>query len=426
MFKYLIEGGHPLRGRIQPSGNKNAALPCLAATLLTGEPVVLRNIPDIEDVQVMIEILRQLGTRVEKIGDHAWRLESGDPAPCAVPVELARQVRASILLAGPLLARCGRVTLPPPGGDVIGRRRLDTHFLALKELGARVEIDGQIILQANKLVGADLFLDEASVTATENAIMAAVLAEGDTVIQNAASEPHVQDLCAMLNAMGARIAGIGSNILTIRGVAGLSGTDFTISTDFMEVGSLIGLAAVTGSELEIVDAAPRFLRMTRIAFGRLGIHWETDGETLRVPAGQDLKVVPDIGGSIPKIDDAPWPGFPPDLISIALVTATQAEGTVLIYEKMFESRMFFVDKLIGMGARIILCDPHRAVVSGRSRLKGAELVSPDVRAGMAMVLAALCAEGRSTINNVYQVERGYENLAARLQALGAHIERVPE
>ena len=426
MFKYLIEGGHPLRGRIQPSGNKNAALPCLAATLLTGEPVVLRNIPDIEDVQVMIEILRQLGTRVEKIGDHAWRLESGDPAPCAVPVELARQVRASILLAGPLLARCGRVTLPPPGGDVIGRRRLDTHFLALKELGARVEIDGQIILQANKLVGADLFLDEASVTATENAIMAAVLAEGDTVIQNAASEPHVQDLCVMLNAMGARIAGIGSNILTIRGVAGLSGTDFAISTDFMEVGSLIGLAAVTGSELEIADAAPRFLRMTRIAFGRLGIHWETDGETLRVPAGQDLKVVPDIGGSIPKIDDAPWPGFPPDLISIALVTATQAEGMVLIYEKMFESRMFFVDKLIGMGARIILCDPHRAVVSGRSRLKGAELVSPDVRAGMAMVLAALCAEGRSTINNVYQVERGYENLAARLQALGAHIERVPE
>jgi UDP-N-acetylglucosamine 1-carboxyvinyltransferase len=343
-----------------------------------------------------------------------------------VPAELARQVRASILLAGPLLARCGRVSLPPPGGDVIGRRRLDTHFLALKELGARVEIDGLISLQANKLVGADLFLDEASVTATENAIMAAVLAEGNTVIQNAASEPHVQDLCAMLNAMGARIEGSGSNILTIRGVEGLTGADFTISTDFMEVGSLIGLAAVTGSALEIRDAAPRFLRMTRIAFGRLGIHWETEGETIRVPAGQDLKVVPDLGGSIPKIDDAPWPGFPPDLISIALVIATQVEGTVLIYEKMFESRMFFVDKLIGMGARIILCDPHRAVVSGRCRLKGAELVSPDVRAGMAMVLAALCAEGPSTINNVYQVERGYENLAARLQSLGAHIQRVPE
>ena len=426
MFKYLIEGGHPLRGSLRASGNKNAALPCLAATLLTGEPVTLRNLPDIEDVQVMIEILRQLGSRVERIGDHAWRLQSGDPAPCTVPDELARQVRASILLAGPLLARCGRVSLPPPGGDVIGRRRLDTHFLALKELGARVEIDGQISLQANKLVGADLFLDEASVTATENTIMAAVLAEGTTVIQNAASEPHVQDLCAMLNAMGARIEGIGSNILTIRGVAGLGAADFTISTDFMEVGSLIGLAAVTGSALEIQDAAPRFLRMTRIAFGRLGIHWETDGESIRVPAGQDLKVVPDLGGSIPKIDDAPWPGFPPDLISIALVTATQAEGTVLIYEKMFESRMFFVDKLIGMGARIILCDPHRAVVSGRCRLRGAELVSPDVRAGMAMVLAALCAEGRSTINNIYQVERGYENLAARLRSLGAHIERVPE
>ncbi len=426
MYKYLIEGGHPLRGSLRASGNKNAALPCLAATLLTGEPVILRNLPDIEDVQVMIEILRQLGSRVERIGDHAWRLQAGDPAPCAIPAELARQVRASILLAGPLLARCGRVTLPPPGGDVIGRRRLDTHFLALKELGARVEIDGLISLQANKLAGADLFLDEASVTATENAIMAAATAEGTTVIQNAASEPHVQDLCALLNAMGARISGIASNILTIQGVEALGGADFTISTDFMEVGSLIGLAAVTGSELTIEDAAPRFLRMTRIAFGRLGLHWETDGETIRVPAGQDLKVVADIGGSIPKIDDAPWPGFPPDLISIALVTATQVEGTVLIYEKMFESRMFFVDKLIAMGARIILCDPHRAVVSGRCRLRGAELVSPDVRAGMAMVLAALCAEGPSTINNIYQVERGYENLAARLRTLGAHIERVPE
>jgi UDP-N-acetylglucosamine 1-carboxyvinyltransferase len=426
MYKYLIEGGHPLRGSLRASGNKNAALPCLAATLLTGEPVTLRNLPDIEDVQVMIEILRQLGSRAERIGDHAWRLQAGDPAPCAIPAELARQVRASILLAGPLLARCGRVTLPPPGGDVIGRRRLDTHFLALKELGARVEIDGLISLQANKLAGADLFLDEASVTATENAIMAAATAAGTTVIQNAASEPHVQDLCVLLNAMGARISGIGSNILTIQGVHALGGADFTISTDFMEVGSLIGLAAVTGSELTIQDAAPRFLRMTRIAFARLGIHWESDGQNIRVPAGQELKVVPDIGGSIPKIDDAPWPGFPPDLISIALVTATQVEGTVLIYEKMFESRMFFVDKLIGMGARIILCDPHRAVVSGRCRLKGAELVSPDVRAGMAMVLAALCAEGPSTINNVYQVERGYENLAARLKALGAHIERVPE
>jgi UDP-N-acetylglucosamine 1-carboxyvinyltransferase len=266
-------------------------------------------------------------------------------------------------------------------------------------------------------------LDEASVTATENAIMAAVLSEGTTVIQNAASEPHIQDLCHMLTQMGARISGIGSNILRIEGVKKLTGTEFKISTDFMEVGSLIGLAAVTRSELEIEDAGPQHLRMTKIAFSRLGIHWETEGDTIRVPAGQELKVVPDIGGIIPKIDDAPWPGFPPDLISIALVSATQVEGTILIHEKMFESRMFFVDKLIGMGARIILCDPHRAVVSGPCRLKGAELVSPDVRAGMAMVIAALCAEGKSTIGNVYQIERGYENLSQRLKALGAHIER---
>jgi len=296
----------------------------------------------------------------------------------------------------------------------------------LKDLGARVDIDGVFLIHANKLVGADIFLNEASVTATENTILAAVLAHGDTVIQNAASEPHVQDLCTMLNTMGSRISGIGSNILRIEGVKKLHGSEFTISTDFMEVGSLIGLAAVTHSELEIENAAPQFLRMTRIAFGKLGIHWETEGQTIRVPANQSLRVVADLGGMIPKIDDAPWPGFPPDLISIALVTATQVEGTVLIYEKMFESRMFFVDKLIGMGARIILCDPHRAVVSGPSRLRGAELVSPDVRAGMAMLIAALCAEGRSTINNVYQVERGYESLAARLRQLGAHITREHE
>jgi UDP-N-acetylglucosamine 1-carboxyvinyltransferase len=426
MCRYVIEGGYPLRGRIRPSGNKNSALPCLAATLLTDEPVVLTNVPDIEDVQVMIDVLETLGSTVERIEDHRLRIQTRDIRRCSIPLEMARQIRASILFAGPLLARCGQVTLPPPGGDVIGRRRLDTHFLAFKELGARVEIDGVYILQANKLVGADLFLDEASVTATENAIMAAALTEGTTVIRNAASEPHVQDLCVMLNAMGGSISGIGSNILHIEGVRSLHGTEFKISTDFMEVGSLIGLAAVTHSELEIEDAAPQFLRMTRIAFGKLGIHWETDGQTLRVPSGQELRVVPDMGGMIPKIDDAPWPGFPPDLISIILVTATQVDGTVLVYEKMFESRMFFVDKLIGMGARIILCDPHRAVVSGPCRLRGAELVSPDVRAGMAMVIAALGAEGQSTIHNVYQVERGYENLASRLQAVGAHIQRVTE
>ncbi|MEE8590996.1 MAG: UDP-N-acetylglucosamine 1-carboxyvinyltransferase [Spirochaetia bacterium] len=426
MYKYLIEGSHPLKGKIRPSGNKNAALPCLAATLLSDEEVVLKNVPDIEDVEVMIGILKTLGSSVQRVGKYTYSLKTQNIKKCDIPLEMAKQIRASILFAGPLLSRCGKVTLPPPGGDVIGRRRLDTHFLAFKELGARIEVDGVFSLKANKLVGADLFLDEASVTATENAIMAAVLAEGTTILQNAASEPHVQDLCHMLNGMGARISGIGSNILRIEGAKRLRGTEFKISTDFIEVGSLIGLAAVTRSELEIEDAAPQFLRMTKLAFSRLGIHWETEGDTIRVPAGQELKVIPDIGGMIPKIDDAPWPGFPPDLVSIALVAATQVEGTILVYEKMFESRMFFVDKLIGMGARIILCDPHRAVVSGPSRLKGAELVSPDVRAGMAMVIAALCAEGKSTIGNVYQIERGYENLSQRLKNLGAHIERISD
>ena len=323
----------------------------------------------------------------------------------------------------PLLARTGRVVLPPPGGDVIGRRRLDTHFLALRELGAQIEVDGVFILQANKLVGKDLFLDEASVTATENAIMAAALAEGETVIRNAASEPHVQDLCSLLSQMGVEITGCGSNILKIRGKKKLAGADFQIGADYMEVGSFIGLAAVTRGEVEILDAAPEHQRMTRIQFGKLGIGWEVDGSSIRVHSRQDLRVNSDLGGMVPKIDDAPWPGFPPDLTSIALVVATQVSGTVLIYEKMFESRMFFVDKLIDMGARIVLCDPHRAVVAGPSRLQGSELISPDIRAGMAMLIAALCAEGRSTIHNVYQIERGYEDIVARLRGLGAHIER---
>jgi UDP-N-acetylglucosamine 1-carboxyvinyltransferase len=309
---------------------------------------------------------------------------------------------------------------------VIGRRRLDTHFLALKEFGARIDIDGNFVIQANKTVGKEIFLDEASVTATENAIMVASLAEGETVIENAASEPHVQDLCHMLNGMGAQISGIGSNILRIRGVKALSGTEFTIGPDYMEVGSFIGLAAVTRGELEIVDADPHTLRMTKIAFAKLGITWETEDNTIRVHSGQELRVVPDMGGIVPKIDDAPWPGFPPDLTSIALVVATQVSGTILIHEKMFESRMFFVDKLIDMGARIVLCDPHRAVVAGPSRLRGSELVSPDVRAGMAMLIASLCAEGRSTIHNVYQIERGYDRIASRLEKLGARIKRVPE
>lgn len=422
MNHYRIEGSYPIRGRIRASGNKNAALPCIAATLLTDEPVVLRNIPDIEDVHVMLEILSELGATVEKLPEHGtWKVTTHDITTSEVPLELARRIRASILLAGPLLARTGQVQLPPPGGDVIGRRRLDTHFLALSALGAQVEIDGVFNLTANKLVGVEIFLDEASVTATENAIMAAVLAEGRTIIQNAASEPHVQDLCRMLNAMGAKVTGIGSNILTITGVSRLQGCEFKIGSDFMEVGSFIGLAAVTRGELIIEDATPGNLKMTRLAFAKLGIHWERDGEDIRVPSGQALRVVPDMGGMIPKIDDAPWPGFPPDLTSIITVVATQVEGTVLIHEKMFDARMFFVDKLIGMGARIVLCDPHRAVVSGPSRLSGSEMTSPDVRAGMAMVIAAICAEGTSIIHNVYQIERGYEDLVGRLQQLGAQI-----
>ena len=421
MDHYLIEGGHPVSGTIRASGNKNAALPCLAAALLTDEPVILRNIPDIEDVQVMLEVYRSLGGKVEVLSPNAYRLLLADITGSGVPREYAQKVRASILFAGPLLARTGKAVLPPPGGDVIGRRRLDTHFLALTELGAAVSINDEFIFTAESLKGADIFLDEASVTATENAVMAAVLAQGETILTNAASEPHVQDLCRMLTSMGAVISGIGSNILTIRGRPKLSGCDFAIGADFMEVGSFIGLAAATGGELTIEGIRPQDIRPARIAFGKLGITWEHEGTALHVPRHQTLRVNCDLGGMIPKIDDAPWPGFPPDLTSIITVVATQVEGTVLVHEKMFESRMFFVDKLIGMGARIVLCDPHRAVISGPSRLTGSELHSPDVRAGMAMVIAAMCAEGNSVINNVYQIERGYEKLVPRLSSLGARL-----
>ncbi len=424
MDAYSIEGNFPLKGKITASGNKNAALPCIAAVLLTDETVVLKNLPEIEDVHVMFKVLKILGVDIKKKSHGIYSFKTQNISTSEIPAQLARNIRASILFAGPLLARSGKVTLPPPGGDVIGRRRLDSHFLAFSALGAQIEIDGLFRINANKLVGTDIFMDEASVTATENAIMAAVLASGETVIINAASEPHVQDLCRMLNQMGAKITGIGSNILTIDGVKKLEGTEFPIGPDFMEVGSYIGLTAVTRGELEIENAGPENLRMTKIAFGKLGIHWDTDGSTIYVPSGQELKVSPELGGMIPKIDDAPWPGFPADLTSIMTVVATQVEGTVLIHEKLFESRMFFVDKLIGMGAKIILCDPHRAVVSGPARLRGAELVSPDVRAGMAMVIAALCAEGKSKIQNVYQIERGYENLPEKLQSLGAKIERT--
>ena len=424
MYEYHIEGGFPIKGTIQASGNKNAALPCIAAALLTNEPVILRNIPEIEDTGVMLLILQALGAGVEKIESHAWKIDAAKIARNDIPAELSKKIRASILFAGPLIARTGKAIMPPPGGDVIGRRRLDTHFLALTDLGARVTTEGKFEFTANKLAGADIFLDETSVTATENALMAAVLAEGKTTITNAASEPHVQDLCNMLNAMGAKISGVGSNILIVEGVKKLHGCDYTIGPDFMEIGSFIGMAAATKGSITITGINPQDMRPLRISFGKLGIRWNIEGTTLTVPTGQEMKVNTDLGGMIPKIDDAPWPGFPPDLTSIMTVVSTQVDGTVLIFEKMFESRMFFVDKLINMGARITLCDPHRAVVTGPSMLHGDHLVSPDVRAGMAMVIAAMAAHGESVISNVYQIERGYEHLVERLQELGAHISRV--
>lgn len=421
MHEYIIEGGFPVKGEIEASGNKNAALPCIAATLLTADEVVLHNVPEIEDTVVMIEILKSLGVVCEKLKAHSWKFVATKIASTEIPHELSKKIRASILFAGPLLARAGKVTMLPPGGDVIGRRRLDTHFMALTELGSRVDINGKFVFSANKLLGADIFLDEMSVTATENAVMAAVLAEGETIISNAASEPHVQSLCNMLVAMGAKISGIGSNILRITGVKELHGTEFTIGPDYMEIGSFIGLAAATHGSLTIKGINPPDMRPLKLGFAKLGISWELNGNTLYVPSVQELKVNADIGSSTPKIDDAPWPGFPPDLTSIMTVVATQVEGTVLIFEKMFESRMFFVDKLINMGACITLCDPHRAVVSGPRVLHGDALVSPDVRAGMAMVIAAMTAHGESRISNVYQIERGYEHLVERLQSIGAHI-----
>ncbi len=424
MHEYLIEGGFPIKGTIRASGNKNAALPCIAAALLSDEPVILRNIPEIEDTAVMLNILQSFGAKATNLGSHSWKIEADKLQPICIPAELSKKIRASILFAGPLLARLGKAEMLPPGGDVIGRRRLDTHFLALEQLGARVEINGHFIFTANKLIGTDIFLDECSVTATENALMAAVLAEGETTITNAASEPHIQDLCNMLCAMGAKISGIGSNILKIKGVQKLHECDFTIGPDYMEIGSFIGLAAATRGSITIEGVENLDLRPLKVGFAKLGITWTQNGSSIIVPQIQEMKTNADIGSKIPKIDDSPWPGFPPDLTSIMTVVATQVEGTVLIFEKMFESRMFFVDKLISMGAQITLCDPHRAVVSGPSTLHADHLVSPDVRAGMAMVIAAMIAHGESRISNVYQIERGYEHLVERLKALGAHIETI--
>lgn len=424
MPSFLVEGGEPLSGSIRPTGNKNAALPCIAACLLTSEPVTLENVPRIRDVETMLEILDSLGARVEWVGEGAVRVQADSLTGVRPRPELAERIRASLLVGGPLLARAGRVSIPPPGGDVIGRRRLDTHLLALEAMGAEVTVEsGDLEISASELAGGDVFLDEPSVTATENAIMAAVLARGRTTLRNAAAEPHVQDLCHLLTRMGGRIEGIGTHILRIDGVESLGGTSFRIQPDHVETGSFIGLAAVTGGVLTIEDAPVDHLDSTLLGFRKLGVDCEIRGQDLIVRGDRDREIRRDAFGHVAKVDDGPWPAFPADLTSIALVTATQCTGTVLVHEKMFESRMFFTDKLVAMGAQIILCDPHRAVVVGPSPLRGQPLESPDIRAGMALLLAALAARGTSRIQNIGQIERGYERIDERLRGLGARISR---
>jgi UDP-N-acetylglucosamine 1-carboxyvinyltransferase len=425
MEKFIIEGGAPLSGAVVPAGNKNAALPALAASLLTEGEVVLRNVPRIRDVEAMIELMTRLGASVEWRDDNVVAVRADGITSTAVDEGWAERIRASFLLAGPLLARFGEAEMPPPGGDVIGRRRLDPHLDAFRALGADVAVDRRYTLRApDGLHACDFFMDEPSVMATENALMAAALTPGSTVIHNSAAEPHVQDLARLLMQMGARIEGIGSNLMVVHGQEELGGADYAIGPDYIEVGSFIALAACTGGELRIRDVAPDDLRMTKLVFERLGCRIEVDGGEVYVPPHQSLRIRDDEGDAVSKIEDGPWPAFPADLTSIALAMATQAEGMVLIHEKMFENRLFFVDKLVTMGARVIVCDPHRAVVSGPSRLHGERMESPDIRAGMAMLIAALCAEGTSEIGNIRQIDRGYERIDERLRALGARIERV--
>jgi UDP-N-acetylglucosamine 1-carboxyvinyltransferase len=421
---FVIEGGRPLNGRVRAAGNKNGALPILAATLLATEPVTLTNVPRIRDVETMVELIADLGADIEWLGPNEVLVDSGNVHKTTVDATLASRIRASFLLAGPLLARFGEATVTPPGGDVIGRRRLDVHIHAFEQLGAEVRVNRIFELRAERLRGRHVFLDEASVMGTENAVMAAVLAEGETVIGNAACEPHVQDLCRFLVSLGAHIEGIESNVLRIEGVQRLGGGEWRIGPDHIEVASFIGLAAVTGGDLWIDGADPKDLVPTLPHLGRLGLRVEVEGTSVHVPPNQELAIQDDLGDQVPKIEDGPWPSFPADLTSIALAVATQARGTILIYEKMFENRLFFVDKLVAMGARIILCDPHRAIVAGPSRLYGQRMESPDIRAGMAMLIASLSAQGTSTIGNVQQIDRGYERIDERLRAVGAQIERV--
>ncbi len=426
MEEFVIEGGTPLRGEVTPSGNKNAALPLLAACLLTTEPVTLRNIPLIRDVLAMRKLIESIGAHIDELDANTWRIHTRNISASELDVELCKQIRASILLAGPVLARVGSIKLPAPGGDVIGRRRLDTHIFALKALGANVTYKRVFDIETQGLHGANILLDEASVTATENAIMAAVLAKGETIIRNAASEPHVQELCNFLNLLGAKIDGVGSNTLHIQGVKELHGGEFTIGPDLLEVVSYIGAAVVTHGSIKIHNAGVQHLEMVEQTFHRLGVHWQIDNNAIIVPEQQPLKIIPDLGDAIPEIKTNVWPAFPTDLTSIAITVATQVSGSVLFHDWMFSGRMYFTDKLVGMGAKIILCDPYRCLIQGPTQLYAEKLESPDIRAGMALLLAALAAEGKSTIRNIGQIERGYERVDEKLKSLGAKISREIE
>jgi len=426
MEQFIIQGGIPLQGEITPSGNKNAALPLLAACLLTDEPVILNNVPEIRDVQTMRSLLESLGVSIKVIGDHRLEVHASEVRPADLDPDICRKIRASILLAGPMVARAGELHLPPPGGDVIGRRRVDTHILAIQALGAEVDYDRSFHFKANRLHGADILLDEASVTATENAIMACVTAWGESVLRNAASEPHIQELCHFLNILGAHIENIGSNTLHIHGIDKLHGGEFEIGPDYLEVVSFVGAAAVTHGSIRIRKAGIAYLDMIRLVMHRLGIDWEVDGPDIVIPPDQPLKILHDLGGAIPEISVMPWPAFPTDLMSIAIVAATQSQGSILFHDWMYPSRMYFTDKLVGMGAQIVLCDPHRCIVQGPTPLFGEKMESPDIRAGMALVLAALSAQGKSVIRNIGQIDRGYERVDEKLANLGARIDRINE
>ena len=426
MERFIITGGAPLSGTVVPAGNKNAALPILAASVLTDGVLEIGNVPRIRDVDSMLEILEGIGVSVSWRGENELSLCGAGVDAAVLEPELAEQIRASFLLAGPLLARLGRAEMPPPGGDFIGRRRLDPHIDGFRALGATCDYDGTFVLRAPRgLAAADVFMDEPSVMATENVLMAAALTPGSTVISNAACEPHVQDLARLLVKMGAAIEGIGSNVLTVHGAQQLGGASHGIAPDHIEIGSFMALAGVTGGELRIKDTNVQDLRMIRIVFDQLGLESELDGNDIIVPGRQRLVVKSDVGDYKRKVMDGPWPAFPADLTSIAVALATQARGSVLIHEWMFESRLVFTDKLAAMGADIVSCDPHRAIVTGPRRLRGARLESPDIRAGMAMLIAALCADGRSEIGSVEQIDKGYERIDERLRELGAQIERVP-